>query len=127
MSGGRSTRVTGIVSPLGLTRLVVQPKAAAVSSRSPARARAELQDGEGLDAELGQGPVAVHPLTQIALHQTGGPETFGDVDQQAQVDAVAPDEGDRLQDRRDGTRIRRPAVGTARPVREKGSRSAVEP
>ena len=44
------------------------------------------------------GPVAVHPSAQIALDQTADPETFGHVDQQAQVDAVAADERDRLQD-----------------------------
>jgi hypothetical protein len=66
--------------------------------RRPARSgEPQLQDGQGLPAELGERPVAVDPLAQVALGAPPDPEALADVDEQAEVDAVPADEGDRLQ------------------------------
>ena len=70
---------------------------AAVTSPGRALERG-TQHVDRLRPQLVQGPVAVDALAQVDLRQAVGAEGLGDVDQQAELDAVATGEAELLED-----------------------------
>src|SRR5580704_3530042 len=56
------------------------------------------QHVDGLRPQLVQGPVAMDALAEVHLGQAVGAERLGDVDQQAELDAVAAGESELLED-----------------------------
>ena len=63
------------------------------------------QHVDRLGAQLVQGPVAVDAFAQVDLGQALGPQALGHVDEQPQLDAVAPGEAELLEDPAVGRRL----------------------
>ena len=91
-SGGRSVTSTTSGSRPGRTSTSVVP-----TRSGAARCSGGLQDRHGLGRQLVERSVAVDPLAEVDLGHGAQPEAGLDVDQQAQVDAVALDEGQLLE------------------------------
>ena len=92
MRAGRSATAMVTGAEPGRASTADSPMSSAVGA--PQRG---LQHRHGLGRELLERAVAVHAGAQVDLGDRLGPEALGEVDEQAEVDAVALDEGHLLE------------------------------